>query len=138
MRDLFMLHCGQHVSCCWETLIEVLAETTPAFERVITLDISVCGRKRSRDPSLLALADIARELNDDLHDQGVSQAVLLGHSIAGVVLPLMAAQAPALFSRMLYLRTAIPLEGQTILQMLGTSRHGADPEHVGWPVDITS
>ncbi|AVN42040.1 TPA: alpha/beta hydrolase [Pseudomonas aeruginosa] len=138
MRDLVLLHGGQHGSWCWEPLIEVLAETTPAFERVITLDMPGCGRKRSRDPSRLALADIARELNDELHDQGVSQAVLLGHSIAGVVLPLMAAQAPSLFSRLLYLSTAIPLEGQTIMQMLGTSRHGADPEHVGWPVDITS
>src|SRR5690606_9321197 len=138
MRDLVLLHGGQHGSWCWEPLLKVFAETAPAFERVITLDMPGCGCKRSRDPTGLTLADIARELNDELRDQGVTQAVLLGHSIAGVVLPLMAVQAPALFSHLVYLTTAIPLERQTIMQMLGTSQHGANSDHVGWPVDIAS
>lgn len=58
------------------------------------------------------MAEITRELNDELRDMGVSQSVLLGHSVAGVLLPMMAVQAPALFSRLVCLRTAVPLEGQ--------------------------
>lgn len=138
MSDLVLVHGGQHGSWCWAPLFMVFAGTGHVFDRVIALDMPGCGSKRSRDPEGLSLADIARELNDELRDMGVTQAVLLGHSIAGVLLPMMAVQAPALFSRLVYLSTAVPLEGQTVMQMLGTSLHGTDPDHVGWPVDITS
>src|SRR5690606_13693771 len=107
MSDLVLVHGGQHGSWCWAPLLMVFAGTGHVFDRVIALDMPGCGSKRSRDPEGLSLADIARELNDELRDMGVTQAVLLGHSIAGVLLPMMAVQAPALFSRLVYLSTAV-------------------------------
>lgn len=62
----------------------------------------------------------------------------MGHSIAGVLLPMMAVEDRALFSRLVYLSTAAPKEDQTIMEMLGNARQGDDPEQVGWPVDLAT
>lgn len=43
--------------------------------------------------------------------------------------------APQLFSHLVFLACALPDEGQSILQMLGSTLHGESPDHVGWPLD---
>ncbi len=137
MTDLVLLHGGQHGSWCWTQLIEALEKDKAAIERIITLDMPGCGDKRGRDLSSLTLASIVRELNDELRAQGVRQAILLGHSIAGILMPRMAVEDPSLYVHLIYLATSLPNEGQSIMQMLGTSLHGENPEHVGWPIDPT-
>jgi pimeloyl-ACP methyl ester carboxylesterase len=135
MTDLVLLHGGNHGSWCWGLFVEVLNQHPGGFERVITLDMPGCGKKRRRDVASLRLDDVVQELNDDLHALDVNQAVLLGHSIAGAVLPMMVLAAPQLYSRLVYLACALPDEGQSILELLGTTLHGESPEHVGWPLD---
>jgi pimeloyl-ACP methyl ester carboxylesterase len=135
MTDLILLHGGQHGSWCWEPFTRVLDAQENPFARIIALDMPGCGQKRDRDPTGLSLAQITRELNDDLRSAQVRDAVLVGHSIAGVLLPMMAVEDPALFSQLVYLTTAGPAEGQTIMQMMGASSRGAHPDQVGWPMD---
>ena len=135
MTDLVLLHGGNHGSWCWKPFVEALNQQPGCFKRVITLDMPGCGKKRGRDVASLRLDDVVKELNDDLHALGVNQAVLLGHSIAGVVLPMMVLAAPQLYSQLVYLACALPSEGQSILELLGTTLHGESPEHVGWPLD---
>jgi pimeloyl-ACP methyl ester carboxylesterase len=94
-----------------------------------------CGTKRGRDVSSLSVNDVVAELNQDVRDLGVTQAVLLGHSIAGALLPLMAVGAPDLYRHLVYLTCALPGEGQSILEQLGNTLHGDSPDHVGWPLD---
>lgn len=83
MTDLVLLHGGNHGSWCWEHFVEALNQQPGCFDRVITLDMPGCGKKRGRDVASLRLDDVVNELNEDLHALGVNQAVLLGHSIAG-------------------------------------------------------
>lgn len=135
MTDLVLLHGGQHGSWCWEPLLGVLNQQPTCFRRVITLDMPGCGTKRGRDIASMRLGDVVAELNQDLRDIGVSQAVLLGHSIAGTLLPMMAVADPALYAQLLYLACALPDEGQSIIELLGTTLHGESPDHVGWPLN---
>lgn len=135
MTDLVLLHGGNHGSWCWGPFIEVLNQQPGCFERVITLDMPGCGTKRGRDVVSLRLDNVVEELNEDLRALGVNQAVLLGHSIAGALLPMMVLAAPQLYSQLVYLACALPSEGQSILQLLGTRLHGESPDHVGWPLD---
>ncbi|MDB6144688.1 MAG: hypothetical protein JWP80_3732 [Pseudomonas sp.] len=135
MTDLILLHGGQHGSWCWPALIDALHQEGQHFERIITLDMPGCGSKRGRPVAELTLSSIVDELNTELRHLGVRDGLLLGHSIAGVLLPMMAVQDPALFAHLIYLATAIPEEGQSIMQLLGTSRHGEQDNEVGWPLD---
>ncbi len=140
MTDLILLHGGQHGSWCWSAVVEALRQEDKSFERIITLDMPGCGSKRGRAVAKLTLSAIVDELNSELRELGVRNALLLGHSIAGVLLPMMAVEDPKLFAHLIYLATAIPAEGQSIMQLLGTSRHGEQDNEVGWPLDplITS
>jgi pimeloyl-ACP methyl ester carboxylesterase len=140
MTDLILLHGGQHGSWCWSALIKALKQKGHSFERIITLDMPGCGTKRGRPVTELTLSLIVEELNAELRQLDVRDGLLLGHSIAGVLLPMMAVEDPALFGHLIYLATAVPEEGQSIMQMLGNSRHGEQEGEVGWPLDplITS
>lgn len=135
MADLILLHGGNHGSWCWAPLLDEMAKDKARFERIITLDMPGCGSKRGRDNSRLSLAAVVEELNDDLRSAGVRQGILLGHSISGILLPMMAVEDPSLYSQLIYLATSLPAEGQTIMQLLGTGLHGEDPKHVGYPID---
>ncbi|GLK88735.1 alpha/beta fold hydrolase [Pseudomonas turukhanskensis] len=135
MTDLILLHGGQHGSWCWAPLLAAFEKQPSQFARVLTLDMPGCGTKRGRDVTSLSLNDVVAELNQDLRDLGVRQGVLLGHSIAGALLPLMAVGAPQLYRHLVYLTCALPGEGQSILEQLGSTLHGESPDHVGWPLD---
>lgn len=134
MAHLVLLHGGLHGSWCWKYLLTEL-DGSEAVERVLALDMPGCGTKRSRDTSKETLASIAAELNQDIRSAGLRDVVLVGHSIAGALLPIMAAEDPRLFSQLIYLATNLPLEGESVSQTMGTTTHGQDPDRVGFPLD---
>ncbi|WP_313485166.1 alpha/beta fold hydrolase [Stutzerimonas kunmingensis] len=138
MADLILLHGVEHGSWCWKPLRDELGRGNSGFDRLITVDMPSCGRKRGRVLSRLTLASIAGELNDELRNAQVAQGIMLGHSIAGILLPIMALEDPTRYSRLIYLGTALPDEGQSIMELLGTSLHGEDPDHVGWPIELAT
>jgi pimeloyl-ACP methyl ester carboxylesterase len=120
MAHLVFLHGGLHGSWCWKYVVEEL-HGSDSIGKILTLDMPGCGTKRSRPTS-----------NETLTSKDV---VLIGHSIAGVLLPIMAAEEPSLFSKLIYLATNLPLEGESINQTMGTTVHGEDPDRVGFPLN---
>lgn len=127
-----LLHGGGQGSWAWEQIAAALQERGAT---VLLLDVPGCGAKRDRDIGTLTVDDIAAELIGDIRSAGFSEVLLVGHSLAGAVLPRMAEQAPELFRRLVYLSCSAPKPGQTFLAMLGTGVHGENEDEVGWPVD---
>ena len=78
---------------------------------------------------------VAEELIADINAAGVNDVILVGHSQGGQAMSLMAEMQPALFRRLIYVSCSIPKPGQTVLQMIGNSVCGTNPDGVGWPVD---
>src|SRR3546814_8550446 len=83
----------------------------------------------------LTLAEIIATLNDELRAVGVARGILIGHSIAGALMPMLIIEDPTLFSSAIFLATCAPLEGQTVAAMMGSGRHGSDLDVVGFPLD---
>jgi pimeloyl-ACP methyl ester carboxylesterase len=83
----------------------------------------------------LTLYDVVRELNGELQAAGTEQAALVGHSAAGLILPLMVLDAPGLYRQLVFIAAAVPEEGQSIVKMMGTSVWGSNPDEVGFPLD---
>ena len=137
MKDLIFLPGGNHGSWCWSYLLTELMKTPAIFGRLITLDVPGAGTKRGQEASGQTIASIARGLNDELRSAQVRKGVLIGHSLAGVLMPVMAADDAALFSQLIFLQTSAPKEGQSVLDLMGTGLHGEDPERVGYPADPT-
>ncbi|HTV95875.1 MAG TPA: alpha/beta fold hydrolase [Steroidobacteraceae bacterium] len=135
MKDLVFLHGGSHGSWCWAQLLTELRKTPALFGRLITLDVPGAGTKRGQDSSGGTIGSIARSLNDELRAADVRRAVLVGHSLAGVLMPVMAAEDASLYCDLIFLQTIAPQEGQTVHDQMGLGRHGEDPERVGFPFD---
>jgi pimeloyl-ACP methyl ester carboxylesterase len=135
MKDVVFLHGGSHGSWCWAPLLEALRKKPGPWGRLIALDMPGCGQKRGRGAGGLTMADIARALNDEVRAAGVGGAVLLGHSIAGMILPLMALDSPALFSALFHLATIAPAEGQTIGELHAPEEMGMTMDPFSMPLE---
>lgn len=128
-----LLHGGGQGSWAWEPLLPHLGDA-----RVLALDVPGCGSKRGRDISHLDADAVAAELVEDLEQAGMSEVMLAGHSLAGAILPRMAALRPQLFSRLVYLTCTAPLSGVSFLDQMGSGVHGSHPDEVGWALDLAT
>lgn len=136
LLDLALLHGGGQGSWVWnETLAAVRNRADSPFGRILALDIPGCGTKRDRATEHLQPRDVARELINDLLQAGMQRIVLVGHSLAGNVLPALLEMRPDLFHRLIYVSCSLPLPSQTVLQLMGHRLQGASKSEVGWPVD---
>lgn len=134
--DYVFLHGGGQGGWVWdETIAALEQQSLGRFGRALALDIPGCGAKRGRATDQLTPDDVAAELIADIERAGLKDAVLVGHSQAGCVLPALIERAPGLFRRAVYVTCSIPLPGQTVLQMMGTGVHGEREDEVGWPAD---
>lgn len=125
-----LLHGGGQGAWVWDPLFPHLGDT-----RILSLDVPGCGKKRGRDLSDIDTDGIAAELVDDLANAGLDNVMLVGHSLAGAIMPRMAALQPGRFSRLVYLSCSAPRKGVSFLQQIGNGLHGSHPDEVGWPID---
>ncbi len=136
LRDYVFLHGGGQGGWVWEDTVRALQAQRPGdVGRILCLDIPGCGAKRARDTHALTYGAIVDELSREVRAAGVENALLIGHSQAGTVLPALLAAAPERFGRAVYVSCCAPAPGQTVSQMMGSSLHGTNSQEVGWPVD---
>lgn len=133
--DFAFLHGGGQGSWVWNETIAALQSQLGNSAKLLALDVPGCGIKRDRASEMIDNNEIAHELVADLERAGLQNIVLVGHSQAGQVLPLMAALKPGLFRRLIYLACSIPREGQNVPQMMGRGQHGDNHDEVGFPFD---
>ena len=103
MRDIVFLHGGDHGGWCWERVIACLAAHPDLFGKAVALDAPGCGLKRGRPTEGLSVADVVAELNADVRAAGVKDAIIVGQSLAGVIVPRMVTADPDLYSQVVML-----------------------------------
>ena len=97
--DVALVHGSYHGAWCWDLL---RPELERLGHRVITMDLPIS------DPALGA-ADYARVVENALEPG--SEPVLVGHSMAGLVIPLVAANRP--IRRLIFLAAFLPSPGRS-------------------------
>lgn len=132
MARFVFLHGGGQGSWVWDRVIALLEQ---AGHECLALDVPGCGQKRNRDTSGISVPDLIDELLGDIERAGFEDAIMVGHSQGGNVMPMLAEKRPDLFRHLVYLSCSLPLPGQTVMEMIGTSLHGQNPNEVGWPVN---
>lgn len=136
LQDIAFLHGGGQGGWIWDDAIAALRlQDGGSTRRILVLDVPGCGVKRERDTSGLCHADVIKELADDIDRADLNNALLVGHSQAGTVLPALSAAHPDRIARCVYVTCCAPAFGQTVVAMMGTALHGADSTQVGWPLD---
>jgi pimeloyl-ACP methyl ester carboxylesterase len=119
--DYVFLHGGGQGSWVWsETLAALNSQTDSKFGRALALDIPGCGAKRERATKDLDVPTIVAGLIEEIQSAGFRDVVLVGHSQAGTILPLLVEAQPKLFRRLVYVSCVAPLPGQTVLEWRST------------------
>jgi pimeloyl-ACP methyl ester carboxylesterase len=133
--DYVFVHGGGQGGWVWEDTIAALKLQTEGACRALALDAPGCGAKRARSKENIGSEQIAAELVADIEAAGFADVVLVGHSHAGTILPLMLKRRPGLLRRAVYVSCLVPPPGQTALGVFGSKLRGEVPGEIGWPVD---
>jgi len=123
--DYAFLHGGGQGSWVWdETIAALHLQTDGDFGRALALDIPGCGTKRDCPTDELDMPIIVAGLIADIEAAGLRDVILVGHSQAGTILPLLLEARPALFRRAVYVSCVAPLPEQTTLNWRASMPEG--------------
>ena len=118
--DIVLVHGAYHGAWCWDFL-------TPVLERLghrsITVDLPIS------DP-MLGAADYARLIEDAMDPD--TESVLVGHSMAGLVIPLVAASRRV--RKLVFLASMLPSPGKSVNEQRGVEHIDGrlPPVHAEW------
>ena len=106
-----LVHGGAHTAACW-------SRVTPLLEAE-AMAIDLPGRG-ARPASLLALRidDWVDAIVEEIEALDDAPIVLVGHSLAGMSLPRVAARVPERLAHLVFISCTVPPEGQTPIDML--------------------
>ena len=112
-----LVHGAGHHSGCWEPTITAIHRRAPECP-VLAVDLP--GRGRSRVPLVGATVDSCiRETVRQIDEAGLDEVTLVGHSMAGVVLPGAAIQLePDRVTGLVFLACSVPPEGGRVVDVL--------------------
>ncbi len=131
MSSFVFLHGGGQGGWVWADTMAALGQQAGGV-RAKAFDLPGCGDKRGLDTLGLTVRDVAGHFIDDLAASGLGRCVLVGHSNAGTILPLVAELRPDLVQRYVYVSCIAPPPGQDIRAVM-SSRHALGD---GAPVDM--
>lgn len=107
-----LVHGGAHDGRCWQPLLPLLDGPARA--------IDLPGRSGSKaELSALRLSDFVKSAVADLDAfDDVERVVLVGHSMAGITIPEVAARRPTRVAQLVFLSCFVPKEGTSVLDGL--------------------
>lgn len=113
MKSEFVLvHGVSHGAWCWELLAERLRGRG---HRVIAPDLPGHGRRASEYPKA-SVANYARTVVEAMALEGISRAIVVGHSIAGAVIPKVAELAPARVAHLVFMSAVVVPDGGSLAE----------------------
>jgi pimeloyl-ACP methyl ester carboxylesterase len=114
---LVLIHGGQHDSRCWQPTIEAIARLAPD---VRTLAVNLPGRQGvPGDLATLSIAECVEAAVGQIEQAAMGDIVLVGHSMAGLTVPGVAAKLGAdRVRRIICVACSVPPQGKRILDTL--------------------
>jgi len=111
-RDIVLVHGMSHGAWCWERLEPLLRR---AGHRTLAVDLPGHGR-RAHERARASVGAYARSVADDMMRAGVHDAIVVGHSMGGVVIPKVAELVPARIAHLVFLAAVVLPDGGNMLQ----------------------
>jgi pimeloyl-ACP methyl ester carboxylesterase len=110
-RDFVLVHGMSHGAWCWERLEPLLRR---GDHRVLAVDLPGHGR-RAHERARASVTGYARAVADAMMLAGAHDAVVVGHSMAGVVIPRVAELVPARIAHLVFLAAVVLPNGGSSL-----------------------
>jgi pimeloyl-ACP methyl ester carboxylesterase len=102
-----LVHGGCFTSACWDAVVPQLTG------EVLAVDLPGRG-KHPADLRRITVNDWAASVVADIEAAGYDDVVLVGHSLAGLTLPRVAALIPDKVRQLVFVSCAVPRDGQTL------------------------
>lgn len=132
--NFVFIHGGGQGSWVWSETIAALATQSGGAANALAVDVPGCGTRRGEDTSALSFDQVIDSLLADIEASGLRDVILVGHSMAGTVMPRLAERRPELFRHLVFASCSAPVKGQTIIELMGQGKQGESPDQVGWYV----
>lgn len=112
-----LVHGGQHTGACWRPTVAAMERIDPG---VVTLSVDLPGRgDEPGDLATLTIEQCVASVVRQITDAGIGRVVLVGHSMAGITLPGVAAVlGPERVAHMVYVACCVPPQGATVMSTL--------------------
>jgi pimeloyl-ACP methyl ester carboxylesterase len=107
-----LVHGMSHGAWCWDTL---RARLEHDGHRVVAVDLPGHGR-RAHERRRASVATYARAVADAMMLEGVHDAVVVGHSMGGIVIPKVAELVPARVRHLVFLAAVVLRDGESLLE----------------------
>jgi pimeloyl-ACP methyl ester carboxylesterase len=107
-----LVHGGGFTGSCWDELRPHLHGPS------IAPDLPGRG-DRPADLATVTIGEFVASVVDELVDRDLSEVTLVGHSMAGLTLPGVAAAVPDRLRRLVFVSCSVPPHGATLLEELG-------------------
>lgn len=115
-KEFLLVHGACHGAWCWD---EVAERLRARGHRVAAVDLPGHGR-RAAEVQRASIASYAAAVADALAAEGMSRAIVVGHSMGGLVIPKAAELAPSRIRHLVFLAAVVVPHGGSLAQTLMT------------------
>jgi pimeloyl-ACP methyl ester carboxylesterase len=112
-----LVHGGGFAGSCWDLIVPLL--NAPVYA------VDLPGRgQRPADPSTVTTADFVAAVATEIVERDLTDVTLVGHSLAGITLPGVAARVSDRLRRLVFIACAVPPHGRCVVDVLDTLSPG--------------
>ena len=119
-----LVHGGGFDGSCWDLVVPHLDGAVHA------VDLPGRGR-RPADLDEVTIADSVAAVVDEIEQHDLRDVVLVGHSLAGVVLPEVAEQVSERLKRLVFVACTVPPHGERVIDLLDPATREMVERHAG-------
>lgn len=112
MKEFVLVHGACHGAWCWDAVTEKLIAHG---YRVVAPDLPGHGRRAS-EYSTASVVNYARAVVDAMAREGISRGIVVGHSMAGLVIPKVAEFAPERVAHLVFLAAVVVPDGGSLFE----------------------
>ncbi|MEW2515537.1 alpha/beta fold hydrolase [Streptomyces sp. NPDC046870] len=134
MSTFLLVHGAWHSGRCWERVVPLLES---AGHRVYTPSLTGYGDKAHLLGPAVGLDTHVEDVVKLVHEEDLTDVVLVGHSYAGLVISSAANEIPERIAQLVYLDAMVPEHGETAVDVQPITRHlidRAERSGGGWRV----
>lgn len=128
-KEFVLVHGAMHGAWCWE---DVAARLAAKGHRVVVPELPGHGR-RAAEVRLASADSYGRAVAEAMARSGVSRAILVGHSMGGLVIAKAAELCPERIAHLVFLAAVVPAHGSSIAgaNMTAAARAALEAQVIG-------
>jgi pimeloyl-ACP methyl ester carboxylesterase len=121
MKTYLLLHGAMRGAWLWNKITPILEKNG---HRAIAYDLPGHG-KRAAERSNQSMSDYVQDVLTFINKNDLSDLILVGHSMSGIIITRLAEEAPECIRHLVYCAAVVPRDGEALIDLLTPERQKA-------------